>query len=154
MGVSRCLRFVRNCSESSVMFMTFSAFSSAGRSPLKIARTSLLIVADDLGWGELGCYGQTKIATPHLDALAKGGVRMTRAWSGAPECAPSRCVLFTGRHMGHAAIRDNAEVQPEGQTPLPKGVLNIFEAFGKSGWSTGCIGKWGLGPPGRRAILS
>ena len=108
----------------------------------------LLVVADDLGYGEIGCYGQEKIATPRIDALAKAGVRMTRAWSGAPVCAPSRCVMFTGKHMGHAAIRDNGEVRPEGQTPLPERTPNLFAAMRSSGRATACIGKWGLGPPG------
>ncbi|MEY2742259.1 MAG: Arylsulfatase precursor [Planctomycetota bacterium] len=108
----------------------------------------LLVVADDLGYGELGCYGQEKIATPRIDALAKAGVRMTRAWSGAPVCAPSRCVMFTGKHTGHAAIRDNGEVRPEGQTPLPERTPNLFSAMRSSGRATACIGKWGLGPPG------
>jgi arylsulfatase A-like enzyme len=75
----------------------------------------VLIVADDLGWAELGCYGQTKIRTPRLDALAAQGMRFTQFYAGAPVCAPSRCTLLTGLHNGHTPVRDNFEVQPEGQ---------------------------------------
>jgi len=69
----------------------------------------VLIVADDLGWGELGCYGQQKILTPNIDRLAASGQRFTQFYSGAPVCAPSRCVLMTGLHLGHAEIRGNKE---------------------------------------------
>ncbi|MBL6709439.1 MAG: sulfatase-like hydrolase/transferase, partial [Planctomycetes bacterium] len=69
----------------------------------------VLIVADDLGWGELGCYGQQKIPTPNIDRLAVSGQRFTQFYSGAPVCAPSRCVLMTGLHLGHAEIRGNRQ---------------------------------------------
>src|SRR5688500_3878176 len=75
----------------------------------------VLIMADDLGYGELGCYGQKKIRTPRLDQMAKEGLRFTQYYSGSPVCAPSRCVLMTGKHTGHAAVRDNRERLPEGQ---------------------------------------
>src|SRR5688572_29466987 len=75
----------------------------------------ILIVADDLGWGELGSYGQKKIKTPRLDMMAERGVRFTQFYSGSPVCAPSRCVLMTGLHSGHAFIRSNKEAKPEGQ---------------------------------------
>lgn len=108
----------------------------------------LLIIADDLGWGELGCYGQERIRTPRIDAFARKSVRFTRAYSGAPVCAPSRCALITGQHLGHCTIRDNVEVQPEGQQALPAGTPNLFRAMKDSGYATACIGKWGLGAPG------
>ncbi|MBK7642526.1 MAG: arylsulfatase [Planctomycetes bacterium] len=108
----------------------------------------VLILADDLGWGELGCYGQTKIQTPALDALARQGVRFTQAYSGAPVCAPSRCSLLTGMHTGHSAIRDNKELEPEGQEPLPAGIPTLAELLHARGYATAAIGKWGLGPPG------
>ncbi len=107
----------------------------------------VLIVADDLGWGELGCYGQTKIRTPRIDALAAQGVRFTQFYSGAPVCAPSRCVLLTGKHNGHGAVRDNFEVQPEGQMDLPASEVTIAEALWERGYATGCFGKWGLSTP-------
>lgn len=108
----------------------------------------ILILADDLGWGEVGAYGQTKIKTPSLDAMAKDGVRFTDYHSPAPVCAPSRCMLLTGRHAGHAAIRDNREVGPEGQEPLPPNTMTIARLLQAEGMRTGLIGKWGLGGPG------
>ena len=76
------------------------------------AKTNVVfILADDLGWGELGCYGQTKIPTPNIDRLASQGMRFTRHHSGAPVCAPSRCVLMTGKHLGHAEVRGNPQAK-------------------------------------------
>jgi len=108
----------------------------------------VFILADDLGYGELGSYGQKKIRTPHLDALAREGTRFTRHYAGNPVCAPSRCVLMTGRHPGHAVVRDNREVQPEGQHPLPAGIPTVAGLLKAAGYRTGAFGKWGLGPPG------
>src|SRR5438105_2336882 len=91
----------------------------AARAAEKPARPNVIfILADDLGYAELGCYGQKKIRTPHLDRLAAGGLRFTQYYAGNAVCAPSRCVLMTGRHSGHAAVRNNREVKPEGQHPL------------------------------------
>ncbi|MBL8722393.1 MAG: arylsulfatase, partial [Planctomycetes bacterium] len=102
-------------------------------------------MADDLGYRELGCFGQQRIATPHIDALAAQGMRLTRHYSGAPVCAPSRCVLMTGKHPGHAAVRDNKEAQPEGQWPLPAGEVLWPALLQGAGYATGAFGKWGLG---------
>jgi arylsulfatase len=112
-----------------------------------VARPNIvLIMADDLGYGDLGCYGQKKISTPRLDQMAKEGLRFTQFYAGSPVCAPSRCVLMTGKHSGHAAIRDNRERRPEGQFPLPAGEVTIAEALKTQGYDTAAIGKWGLGP--------
>jgi len=108
----------------------------------------VFILADDLGPGDLGSYGQRKIETPSLDALAARGMRFTQHYAGNAVCAPSRGVLLTGRHPGHAAIRDNRELQPEGQWPLPGPELTIAEVLKPLGYATGAMGKWGLGPPG------
>ena len=114
----------------------------------------LLVLADDLGWGELGAYGQQRIRTPHLDALAARGMRFTNAYSGSPVCAPSRCVLLTGRNTGHAQVRDNKEQggwgpdEPEGQHPLATDTVTVGRLLQDAGWRTACIGKWGLGGPG------
>jgi arylsulfatase len=115
-------------------------------------------MADDLGYGELGCYGQKLIKTPRIDELAREGVRFTDFHCGAPVCAPSRCVLMTGRHPGHAAIRNNRSVPkllPElrekygwenpGQQPLPDEEVTIAELLKARDYATGAIGKWGLG---------
>ena len=108
----------------------------------------VFILADDLGYRELGCYGQTKIRTPHLDQLAAEGLRLTQHYSGNAVCAPSRCVLMTGRDPGHAWIRNNSEMQPEGQKPIPASEVTIAELLKAQGYVTGAFGKWGLGGPG------
>ena len=113
----------------------------------------VFVLADDLGWGELGCYGQTKIRTPRLDALAAEGIRFTDHYAGAPVCAPSRCVLMTGQHPGHAYVRDNTEGggwgegAVEGQRPLLPGTETLGTMLKRAGYTTACIGKWGLGGP-------
>ena len=108
----------------------------------------VLIVADDLGWAELSCYGQQRIHTPRIDRMAREGLRFTQFYSGAPVCAPSRCTLLTGKHTGHAAIRDNLEIEPEGQAPLPDAELTLAEALRSASYTTAITGKWGLGAPG------
>jgi arylsulfatase len=108
----------------------------------------VLLMADDLGYGELGCYGQRRIRTPRIDALAREGLRFERFYAGAPVCAPSRCTLLTGLHNGHTPVRDNREIQPEGQWPLPAESATLAEILGGAGYATGCFGKWGLGAPG------
>src|SRR4029079_11059911 len=97
----------------------------------------VFILADDLGWGDLGCFGQTKIKTPNLDRMAAEGMRFTNFYAGCAVCAPSRCALLTGRHMGHAAIRDNAERGPnmEGQQPMPRGTLTLASALKAKGYA-------------------
>jgi len=108
----------------------------------------ILILADDLGYNELGCYGQEIIQTPHIDRLAAEGMRFTQHYAGSPVCAPSRSVLMTGLHTGHTFIRDNREVKPEGQAPIPDSALTIAEVLKENGYVTAAIGKWGLGFPG------
>lgn len=108
----------------------------------------IVVLADDLGRGEVGCYGQTKIRTPSMDRMAVEGMRFTRAYAGNAVCAPSRCVLLTGKHAGRAAIRANWEVQPEGQHPLPAVEVTLAELLKTRGYATGFVGKWGLGPVG------
>jgi arylsulfatase A len=105
----------------------------------------VLVFADDLGYGELGCYGQAKIATPNIDRLAREGLRFTQFYTAAPVCAPARSALLTGQHLGHTPIRDNSEVQPEGQGPLPEGTRTLAHDLRDAGYATACVGKWGLG---------
>ena len=109
----------------------------------------IFILADDLGWGDLGCYGQTKIRTPNIDHLAEQGMRFTQFYSGNAVCAPSRCSLLTGLHQGHAAIRNNLEKgrTEEGQQPMPRDVETSAMMLKKAGYATCLIGKWGLGMP-------
>jgi|GEM_PF-158127 len=108
----------------------------------------LFILADDLGYRELGCYGQKLIRTPRIDQLAAEGVRLTRQYAGNAVCAPSRCVLLTGKHPGHAFVRDNRSTPPEGQLPIPAAEQTIAELLQAAGYATGGFGKWGLGGPG------
>ena len=107
----------------------------------------VFIIADDLGYGELSCYGQEKFQTPNIDRLALEGMRFTQCYSGTTVSAPSRACLMTGLHSGHVPIRGNKEVQPEGQMSLPAGINSIFQVFKNAGYTTGCFGKWGLGAP-------
>jgi arylsulfatase A-like enzyme len=108
----------------------------------------VFLFADDLGYGEVGCFGQQKIRTPNIDTLAKEGLRLTQHYSGNAVCAPSRCVLMTGKHPGHAFIRNNVSTPPEGQFPIPDETVTMVELFQKLGYVTGGFGKWGLGGPG------
>lgn len=123
----------------------------------------IFIMADDLGYAELGCYGQEKIETPNIDALAKAGKKFTQFYSGSPVCAPARCVLMTGKHAGHAHIRGNDEWRErgevwnyaaavddpnlEGQRPLPAGTQTVGRLLQSAGYKTAIVGKWGLGAP-------
>jgi arylsulfatase A len=105
----------------------------------------IYILADDLGYGELGCYGQKKIKTPNLDKMAAQGLRFTQHYAGNAVCAPSRCVLMTGKHSGHAQIRNNSETKPDGQQPIAADTVTIARLLKSIGYVTGMIGKWGLG---------
>lgn len=99
----------------------------------------IYILADDLGYGDLGCYGQTEISTPVLDGMAAKGIRFTQHYAGNTVCAPSRCVLMTGLHTGHARIRDNSTL------PLLEEDVTVADLLKEAGYKTGIIGKWGLG---------
>jgi arylsulfatase A len=106
------------------------------------------VYADDLGYAELGCYGQERIRTPRLDLLAAEGMRFTQHYSGSSVCAPARAALLTGKHTGRAAVRDNHELQPWGQYPLPPSEITVATLLKRIGYATAVIGKWGLGPVG------
>jgi arylsulfatase A len=108
----------------------------------------IFILADDMGYGDLGSYGQTKIETPNIDKLASGGIRFTQFYAGTSVCAPSRASLMTGLHTGHTPIRGNYEIEPEGQLPLPDSAFIMPEMFKAAGYKTGVFGKWGMGYPG------
>ena len=108
----------------------------------------IYILADDLGYGDLSGYGQEKFKTPHIDALAKNGIQFMQHYSGSTVCAPSRCSLMTGLHTGHCPVRGNAEVQPEGQEPMPADTYTVAHFLKAAGYRTGLFGKWGLGAPG------
>ena len=105
----------------------------------------IFILADDLGYGDLGFLGQKHIETPNLDLLAARGMLFSNHYAGAPVCAPSRSALLTGLHTGHTPIRGNFEVQPEGQYPMPDTLLTLGKIFQQAGYRTAAFGKWGLG---------
>lgn len=109
----------------------------------------IFILADDLGIGDLGCYGQPKIKTPNIDRIAAEGMKFTGFYSGHSVCAPSRCTLMTGKHTGHASVRNNKQraQNAEGQVPMPRETMTVAQLLKKKGYSTAIIGKWGLGMP-------
>jgi arylsulfatase len=152
----RCVAFVRL----SLVWVTclLVAAPSMGAEPRDASRPNIvLVMADDLGFAELGCYGQQKIKTPNIDAMAAEGMRFTQHYTSAPVCAPARCCLMTGRHAGHALVRDNAERHPPdylfgdtfgGQYPLPADTVTMARVLQQAGYVTGAFGKWGLGGVG------
>lgn len=105
----------------------------------------IYIMADDLGYGDLGCYGQEKIKTPNIDNMASEGMLFTQHYSGSTVCAPSRSSLMTGMHTGNTYIRGNKSTPPEGQYPLAAENLTVAEIMKEAGYATGAFGKWGLG---------
>ena len=135
-----------------VIILGLSAAASAQNKKINI----IYILADDLGYNELGSYGQTKIRTPHLDQLAASGMRFTQSYSGSPVCAPSRATLMEGKSTARNHVRGNASIggwdEELGQTPLPEGKQTIGTMLQSAGYKTAIIGKWGLGGPGSTGL--
>ena len=132
-----------------ICFYALCCFLSGSLCADEISRPPniVFLIADDLGYGDIGAFGQKKIKTPALDKIASEGMKLTRHYSGNPVCATSRCVLMTGKHPGHAQIRDNRETKPEGQYPLEAGTKTLARVLNENGYATGGFGKWGLGGP-------
>ncbi len=105
----------------------------------------IFIFADDLGYGEIGCYGQQKIETPNIDKLAAAGIKFNQFYAGTTVCGPSRASLLTGLHTGHTVIRGNKQFPPEGQMPLPASTVTFANYLQQNGYATAAFGKWGLG---------
>ena len=126
----------------------FGGGSTAGGPP-----NILLIQADDLGYGDLSAYGQSRFETPMLDRLAREGTRFTQYYSGSTVCAPSRAALMTGRHTGHGWIRGNGGF-PAGDIPLRPEDVTVAEVLRDAGYRTALIGKWGLGQPETRLPIA
>ncbi len=120
--------------------------NAGGTGPMERKPNIIYILADDLGYGDLGCYGQKRVRTPNLDAMAAEGMRFTDHYAGSTVCAPSRCCLMTGYHTGHAWVRGNARraLRPED--------LTVAELLKKAGYRTGLAGKWGLGEEGSAGV--
>lgn len=123
-----------------LLLSAMCAFGAEARKP-----NVVYILCDDLGYGEVGYNGQEKIKTPEVDALAAKGMRFTAHYCGSSVCAPTRCILMTGKHAGHATIRANSPGYPNGQTPIPADSETIGKMMQRAGYATACIGKWGLG---------
>ena len=150
----------------SVMFCSCQTEHEENQEPSK--PNIIFILADDLGYGDLGCYGQQLIETPNIDKLAAEGIKFTQHYSGAPVCAPARCVFLTGKHSGHAYVRGNdewdsrgevwnykamiADSTLEGQRPMPTNTMTIAKLLQNAGYKTGMTGKWGLGAPHTESI--
>ena len=132
--------------------LVFGADSTlATKSPPNV----IVILADDIGYGEVSCYGQKRYQTPNIDALAADGIKFTDFYAGAPECAPSRCCLMTGLHPGHARIRANFSYDGTGSAKrvgLQASDKTIAEVMESNGYATACIGKWGLGEEGTDGV--
>jgi len=129
------------------------ALQTAVAQTTKVSQPNIIyILADDLGYGDLGCYGQKKFKTPNIDSLANEGLRFTQHYSASTVSAPSRCGLLTGKHTGHAAIRGNIKEQgSDGRmydTSLPDSEVTIAELLKNRNYATACIGKWGMGGVG------
>ena len=128
----------------------------------------IFILMDDAGYGDFGCYGQTKTETPNIDALAARGILFTDMYSASPQSSPSRCCLLTGVHSGHAQVRSNdemggrgniwsheaMELDPtlEGQAPMAAGTTTLATVMHNAGYKTAMVGKWGLGAPNSESI--
>ncbi len=132
----------------------FSIPGWASSQEKKSSPNIIFIMADDLGYGDLGCYGQNKIKTPNIDQLASEGIKFLQCYAGSPVCAPSRSVLMTGQHTGHTTVRGNTGLHgvvglggAKWRVPLNADDITVAELLQSAGYTTACIGKWGLGEP-------
>jgi len=136
-----------------VAFFIIGATKSSNAKPasgIQNRPNIIFILADDMSYRDLSCYGQQRYKTPNLDALASGSVRFTQAYAAAPECAPSRCSLMTGLHTGHSTVRINSSAR--GQDHLLDSDVTIAEVLKKAGYNTGFTGKWGIGQQGTEGV--
>src|SRR5215213_27598 len=135
-----------------LVWAAVSLIASAARTSEGAKPNIIFILADDLGYGEVGCFGQKLIQTPNLDRMAREGMRFTQFYAGTTVCAPSRAVLMTGKHTGHVSVRGNGGVARQSLLPTD---VTVAQALKGVGYSTALIGKWGLGdfePGGEHAL--
>ena len=143
-----CLAVLAGCAPAGQASADELQEAAAGANANRGERPNIvLIVADDLGYGDIEPYGQRHIRTPHLDRMAREGTRFRQFYAGSTVCAPSRSVLMTGQHTGRTPIRGNRPVYPIGQEPLPPASVTVAEVLAGAGYRTGLFGKWGLGGP-------
>lgn len=128
-----------------LVFLSLAGAVQAASSSLPVRPNLIFILSDDLAQGDVGVYGQKLIQTPRLDRMAREGTRYTQAYCGTAVCAPSRTSLMTGLHSGHAPVRGNWEIQPEGQLPLPASTVTVAQVLKTAGYATAVAGKWGMG---------
>src|SRR6266516_3271661 len=149
---SRLLRIAGRLGAGIVLLASaLGSFAQSANSPPPAPRRPniIFILADDLGYGDVGCYGQTRIKTPNIDRMADEGIRFTSFYAGSTVCAPSRAALMLGNHTGHVNIRGNGQ----GLALLP-GELTVARILKEAGYRTGLIGKWGLGDEGSSDVPS
>ena len=146
----QCLRYCDSAALCAVACLVVTT-AARGAEPAGRLPNIVFIMADDLGYGELGCYGQGVIDTPRLDRLADEGMRFTQFYAGSTVCAPSRCVLMTGLHTGHARVRGNASAAIQS---LRASDVTIARRLRDAGYATGMVGKWSLGAavPGNEGL--
>lgn len=140
-----------------VLIMATGAAATSAEAESENAPPNIIwIMADDLGYGDLGCYGQQKILTPNIDQMAREGMRFTQCYAGSTVCAPSRCCLMTGKHTGHCRVRGNSAKLPDTQqrilVPLRPSDTTVAEVLRQAGYATAVCGKWGLGERGTTGI--
>jgi arylsulfatase A-like enzyme len=131
---------VIGCLSTMVVLATIADAAEVSRTP-----NIVMVLADDLGYADLGCYGQTKIKTPHVDRMAAEGMRFVQYYAGASVCAPSRCVLMTGKHGGHCRVRGNASLVERAKQTLAANDVTVAALLKQAGYATALVGKWGLG---------
>lgn len=136
------------CISGTLLLVGMSGCEKTPERPMNV----VYILADDLGYGDVGCYGQQIIKTPNIDRMAAEGMLFTQHYAGCTVSAPSRCSLMTGLHTGHTQVRGNREITPEGQQPMREDTYTLGKLMKSAGYTTGIFGKWGLGNPGSVSI--